>query len=131
MRACRYEQDDNASIRAICFAGPLLDFCSRRGKMGKEFWKNAIQKTSKSISSAMLFLAERRWPKAAMRSPIPIEPKHSFSYGHVFVSGIWLAGANMTHDAQHDAHTGQLMHCIHLLEIYFMVNRQLSNQGIR
>ena len=28
-------------------------------------------------------IAEHRRPKAAMRSPIPIEPMHSFSYGHL------------------------------------------------
>ena len=79
-------------------------------------------------------LAEHWQPKAAMRSPTPIEPMHSFSYGHPRQC-LMVCGRLRTYDddenvAQHGAHTGQLMHCIHILEIHFMVNWQLSNLGI-
>ena len=58
-----------------------------------------------------VFIAEHRRLKAAMRSPIPIEPMHSFSYGHRR-QRLMARGRVRTYDdvAQHGAHTGQLMH---------------------
>ena len=73
------------------------------------------------------FVGEHRRPSlATMRSPIPIEPMHSFSYGHH--SSVVNGSPARTYDdvPQHSAHTGQLMHCIRLcnliLVVHFMVN---------
>ena len=52
-----------------------------------------------------------------MRSPMPIEPMHSFSYGHLR-QRLMARGRVRTYDdddenvAQHGAHTGQLMHLL-------------------
>ena len=88
----------------------------------------------------MLLIAELRRPMAAKQSPYRT---HAFIFFMVIiVSGIWLAGAYVhttTSDygvAQDGAHLVYL--CMQLglaialiLEIHFMINWQLSNQGIR
>ena len=82
-------------------------------------------------------LVEHRRPKAAMRSPIPIEPVHSFSYGHLR-QRLMARRRVRTYDddddenvAQHGTHTGQLMSCIHLcnliLEIQYVTLNVMVN----
>ena len=80
---------------------------------------------------------------AAMRSPIPIEPVHSFSYGHLCQREIAHRSLITATKPNYDArwrkmapmHTCQLMYGLHIfnliLEIHFMFNGQLLNQGIR
>ena len=68
-----------------------------------------------------MLLAALRRPKAAMRSPIPIEPVHLFSHGHLRQRFI-ARGRERTHDddddvAQHGAHTDQPMHAAHICNI--------------
>ena len=59
----------------------------------------------------MPFLAELGQLKAAMWGPIPIEPAHSFTYGHLRQRQM-DRGRISTNDkvAQNCAHTCQLMH---------------------
>ena len=50
--------------------GKVIDYCWPDGPSG--------------MNTDFTFTAEHQRPKAAMRSPIPLEPMHLFWYGHLF-----------------------------------------------
>lgn len=131
-------------VLAIIHGYHLVDFRN----LTMKFIRRKLKDTGKPLKVKFLFLCfpkpssifknsifpvlrnELRRLEAAKRSPIPIEPLHSFSYGHLHHQQMGSRRLRTYNDdddlTQDGAHTFQTMHCLHLcnltFEIHFMVN---------